>query len=154
MHSAALVWWSSYIIIPRASGGLDLKVKAGLIGLGTSFGAFNFNPMPEMARTREDEIWKRWDEESSSSLRMLVMIVKMMVMTMTAIKRVLQSDGSTVSVTEDISRINDQGNPSVSASLAFSHHGNFSPVWEYSVRNLVGIAIFPSRPPNTSVYEC
>ena len=124
--------------------GLDLKVKAGLIGLGTSFGAFNFNPMPEMARTREDEIWKRWDEESS--LRMMVMIVKMMVTTVTAIKRVLQSDGSTVSVTEDISRINDQGNPSVSASLAFSHHGNFSPVWEYSVRNLVGIAIFPSRP--------
>ena len=108
--------------------------------------------MPEMARTREDEIWKRWDEESS--LRMLVMIVKMMVTTVTAIKRVLQSDGSTVSVTEDISRINDQRNPSVSASLAFSHHGNFSPVWEYSVRNLVGIAIFPSRPPNTSVYEC
>ena len=82
-------------------------------------------------------------------MRILVMIVKMMV---TAIKRVLQSDGSTVSVTEDISRINDQGNPSVSASLAFSHHGNFSPGWEYSVRNLVGI--FPSRPPNTSVYEC
>ena len=83
--------------------------------------------------------------------RILVMIVKMMV---TAIKRVLQSDGSTVSVTEDISRINDQRNPSVSASLAFSNHGNFSPGWEYSVRNLVGIAIFPSRPPNTSVYEC
>ena len=86
---------------------------------------------------------------------MMVMIVKkMMVTTVTAIKRVLQSDGSTVSVTEDISRINDQGNPSVSASLAFSHHGNFSPGREYSVRNLVGIAIFPSRPPNTSVYEC
>ena len=84
--------------------------------------------------------------------RILVMIVEMMVMTVTAIKRVLQSDGSTVSVTEDISRINDQRNPSFSASLAFSHHGNFSPGWEYSVRNLVGI--FPSRPPNTSVYEC
>ena len=64
MYSAALVWWSSYIIIPRAPEGLDLKVKAGLIGLGTSFGAFNFNPMPEMARTREDEIWKRWEEDT------------------------------------------------------------------------------------------